>query len=103
MPTWFPQEGDDTGDKPSFYRTNWFHPVGREVRRVRSAVGVTDLTSFAKLQVSGPDAIPFIDYISANYVPKVSSYGTRISWSPNQLSFKLERFSSISIFFSLLH
>ena len=86
MPTWFPKEGDEAGDKPSFHRTNWFHPVGREVKLVRNAVGMTDLTSFAKLQVSGPDAVPFIDYISANYVPKVSSCGPRISRSTQPMS-----------------
>ena len=79
MPTWFPKEGDKAGDKPSFHRTNWFYPVGREVKLVRNAVGMTDLTSFAKLHVSGPDAVQFIDYISANYVPKVSNYEETIS------------------------
>ena len=55
-----------------FHRTNWFHAVGREVKFVRNTVSITDLTSFAKLMVTGPEAVPFIDYVSANFVPKVS-------------------------------
>ena len=58
--------------KPSFHRTNWFEPVGKECELVMNAVGVIDLTPFGKLEVSGVDAEHFMDHICANFVPKVS-------------------------------
>ena len=71
QPTWFVKAGDKGGYHPSYRRTNWFEPVGREVKAVMETAGVIDLTPFGKLQVSGPDASKFIDYICANTVPEV--------------------------------
>ena len=73
QPHWFAREGDDHGYKPSFRRTNWFEPVGREVDLVMKRAGVIDLTPFGKLEVKGPDAYSFIDTICANEVPKVGT------------------------------
>src|SRR5262249_2775607 len=41
-------------------------PVLREARAVRRAVGITDVSSLGKLDVSGPDAATFLDRIYAN-------------------------------------
>ncbi len=38
---------------------------------VMKGVGIIDVSPFAKLEVSGPDAATFIDHICANAVPKV--------------------------------
>ena len=72
QPNWFALPGDEAGYKPSYRRTNWFEPVGREVRHVMEHCGVIDLTPFGKLEISGPDAHAFIDQLCANNVPKVS-------------------------------
>jgi methylglutamate dehydrogenase subunit C len=45
--------------------TSW-GPVLAEARRVRSSVGVTDVSSLGKIDVSGPDAAIFLDRIYAN-------------------------------------
>jgi len=45
--------------------TSW-GPVLAEARRVRSAVGITDVSSLGKIDVSGPDAAVFLDRIYAN-------------------------------------
>ena len=39
---------------------------------VMTRAGIIDLTPFGKLEVSGPDAVKFVDYICANTVPQVS-------------------------------
>ncbi len=66
-PKWFSADG---GECYSFRRTNWFAPVAEECRAVRERVGVLDLSSFAKLEVTGYDAAAFLDSVVANRVPR---------------------------------
>ena len=51
---WFAAPGVE--ERYSFRRTNWFEPVAEECRAVRERVGVVDLSSFAKFDVTGRDA-----------------------------------------------
>lgn len=74
QPNWFSLPGDERGYKPSFRRTNWFEPVGRECAAVTNHVGVIDLTSYGKFDVSGKDASSFLDMMFANRLPEVSIY-----------------------------
>ncbi|XP_030598580.1 dimethylglycine dehydrogenase, mitochondrial [Archocentrus centrarchus] len=71
QPHWFYKPGDDIGYKPSFQRTNWFGPVGRECRLVMEKVGVIDLTPFGKFVVKGKDSHKLLDHLFANTMPKV--------------------------------
>ncbi|XP_005756053.1 dimethylglycine dehydrogenase, mitochondrial-like, partial [Pundamilia nyererei] len=56
---------------PSFQRTNWFGPVGRECKLVMEKVGVIDLTPFGKFIVKGKDSHKLLDRLFANTMPKV--------------------------------
>ena len=38
---------------------------------VMTKAGLIDLTTFGKIEVEGPDAKTFLDYVFANSVPKV--------------------------------
>jgi dimethylglycine dehydrogenase len=69
-PQWFAERTETPADEPSFRRSNWFEPVGREVRRVREAAGLIDLTSFSKFEVTGADAEAFLDRLVANRLPQ---------------------------------
>ena len=71
QPNWFALPGDEAGYKPSFRRTNWFEPVGREYDLVLNKVGIIDLTPFGKFEVKGKDASKFLDFMVANVLPKV--------------------------------
>ncbi|XP_059214556.1 dimethylglycine dehydrogenase, mitochondrial [Centropristis striata] len=71
QPHYFYKPGDDIGYKPSFRRTNWFAPVGRECKLVMDKVGVIDLTPFAKFMVKGKDSHKLLDRLFANTMPKV--------------------------------
>jgi methylglutamate dehydrogenase subunit C len=53
---WFPRAGE----------TDWFEPTCREVKAVRSAVGLCDVSTLGKIDVQGPDALEFIDRLYAN-------------------------------------
>ncbi|MEQ8664990.1 MAG: FAD-dependent oxidoreductase [Rhodospirillales bacterium] len=67
-PKWFSLDGapEDLG----FRRGTTFRTIGEECRAVRERVGVMDLSSFAKFEVSGPDAAALLDRLCANKLPK---------------------------------
>ena len=66
-PKWFDATGD--GERYAFRRTNWFEPVALECRAVSERVGLLDLSSFAKYEVTGADARTLLDRLAANRVP----------------------------------
>ncbi|MGQ0430133.1 MAG: GcvT family protein [Gammaproteobacteria bacterium] len=66
---WFAPAGVVGKDDWSFRRTNYFAHVGNECRRLRSSVGVIDLTPFTKHEVTGPGAEAWLDRLVANKVP----------------------------------
>ncbi|XP_069794365.1 dimethylglycine dehydrogenase, mitochondrial isoform X3 [Narcine bancroftii] len=71
QPHWFYKTGDDPGYRPSFRRTNWFEPVGRECEQVMKKVGVFDLTPFGKFSLKGKDSTKLLDRLIANVIPKL--------------------------------
>jgi dimethylglycine dehydrogenase len=71
VPLWFAPEGTEPVETPSFRRSNSHDPVGDECRAVRDGVGILDGSSFAKYEVSGPDAHAYLDYLFASRLPEV--------------------------------
>ncbi|GAB5460533.1 GcvT family protein [Hoeflea alexandrii] len=69
-PNWFAPEGMEPRDIPTMGRQNWFDAVGDEHRHVREKVGIFDQSSFAKYEVSGPDALAALSHVCANDVTK---------------------------------
>jgi dimethylglycine dehydrogenase len=64
---WF--DPNEQGETFSFKRSNWWEPVKAEALAVRRAVGLMDLSTFAKFEVRGQDAHAFLDRICANRLP----------------------------------
>ena len=52
----------------SFGRQNWFPYVAEEHRAAREAVALFDLSSFAKIEVTGADALPLLQRVCTNDV-----------------------------------
>ncbi|MCC0019168.1 MAG: FAD-dependent oxidoreductase [Hoeflea sp.] len=69
-PNWFAPEGMEPRDIPTMGRQNWFDAVGEEHRHVREKVGIFDQSSFAKYEVSGPDALAALSHICSNDVTR---------------------------------
>jgi glycine cleavage system T protein len=69
-PNWFAPKGVEPKDVYSMGRQNWFSAVGEEHRHVREAVGIFDQSSFAKYEMTGPDALKALDWICANDIGK---------------------------------
>ena len=62
--------GEKPREKWSFRRSNYFRFVGEEARHVHEAVGLQDMSAFAKYEVSGPGAEAFLDRLVANRLPQ---------------------------------
>ncbi|MGB3714245.1 MAG: FAD-dependent oxidoreductase [Candidatus Promineifilaceae bacterium] len=67
-PKWFSLDGRE--EEYGFRRNNVFDIVAAECQAVRERVGVRDLSSFAKYDVSGPDAETFLNRMLANRVAR---------------------------------
>jgi sarcosine oxidase subunit alpha len=55
-PSYFPKPGE----------THWRQSCDREVAMVRKAVGVVDVSTLGKIDIQGPDATAFLDFVYAN-------------------------------------
>lgn len=65
---WYDTRGE--GDAFSYKRVpHIFAAVAEECRAVRERVGLMDLSTFSKFEVTGPDAFTFLNRITANRVP----------------------------------
>ncbi len=69
-PNWFAPAGAPAQDVYSMGRQNWFDAVGAEHAHVRQAVGVFDQSSFAKYEVTGPEAAAALDHVCAGDILK---------------------------------
>ncbi|MDE2915021.1 MAG: FAD-dependent oxidoreductase [Paracoccaceae bacterium] len=68
-PRWFARGPVPPVDRYSFRRNCIHDIVGDECRAVQHASGLMDITAFAKVLVSGPDAAGFIDRLVPNRLP----------------------------------
>ncbi len=66
---WFATDGMAQEDHWSFRRSRWFEGIRKEALHLNRAVGLLDLTAFAKCRISGPGAEAFLDYMVANRLP----------------------------------
>ena len=63
-------EGEPTYETPSFRRSDAFEATAREVKAVRSSVGINEVQNFGKYNVTGPNARAWLDRIMAGRIPK---------------------------------
>lgn len=69
-PNWFAPPGVEPRDVYAMGRQNWFPHAGAEHALVREAVGIFDQSSFAKYEISGPDAASALEWICAANVAR---------------------------------
>ncbi len=65
---WFAPVGTPREYEYSFGRQNWFEPVGVECHAAREAVALFDLSTYAKFMVQGPEALSWLQRLSASDV-----------------------------------
>lgn len=78
-PNYFPPEGEDGYENPSWHRTNAFNHVKAECKHAMEKVGIIDLTRFAKTKIAGPGAKAWLNNMTCQKVPEVDG---RIALSP---------------------
>ncbi|MGB2497998.1 MAG: FAD-dependent oxidoreductase, partial [Planktomarina sp.] len=78
VPNYFAQAGEARYETPSFRRSNAWDAVKREVKAVRSAVGINEVHNFSKFSVSGPNTRAWLDRIMAGRIPQIG----RLSLTP---------------------
>ena len=54
----------------TFGKPDWFDQVGREVAVAHEAAGITELSSFGKIEISGPDALSCLEQICTNRIDR---------------------------------
>ena len=64
-PNWFARNGAEARYEYSYKRQNWFEFHAQEHRAVRESLGIFDMSSFGKFEISGPDAQQALHWISA--------------------------------------
>ncbi|MCP3688441.1 MAG: FAD-dependent oxidoreductase, partial [Gammaproteobacteria bacterium] len=62
---WFTRDGAKASYQYSYKRQNWFEFYRQEHLAVRESLGLFDMSSFAKFEVSGPDSQSALQYICA--------------------------------------
>lgn len=78
VPNYFAQGDEPNHETPSFRRSDAFDATAREVRAVRTAVGINEVQNFGKYLVSGSGARDWLDRIMAGRIPQQG----RIALSP---------------------
>jgi dimethylglycine dehydrogenase len=68
VPLWFAPEG--VSDEFSWRRSTDFEHVAEEVRTVRAAVGLSEISNFAKYRVTGSGAEPWLDRLLPCKLPR---------------------------------
>jgi len=69
-PLWFAPSEEEAHDVISFHRSNDFEHVGAEVKNVRENVGITEISNFAKYEVTGEGAEAWLSHIMTNTMPR---------------------------------
>lgn len=69
-PRWFAKNGMAQHDVYSFKRNELHEVLAAEVKGVREAAGIMDISAFTKVEVSGVDAEGFLEGLIANRLPK---------------------------------
>jgi dimethylglycine dehydrogenase len=67
---WFAPAGADPIEEVTFRRSNAFAHVREECRAVREAVGLIEISSFAKYRVTGAQAEVWLSHLLANHMPR---------------------------------
>ena len=68
IPLYFAPAGFE--ERPTLKRSNAFDIVGAECRMVREDVGLLDIASFSRYEVTGPEAQSWLDWMTVSRLPK---------------------------------
>ncbi|MEQ9490832.1 MAG: FAD-dependent oxidoreductase [Alphaproteobacteria bacterium] len=67
---WYAPEGMEPVENITFLRSNAFPVIKAETKNVRENVGVCDISSFAKYEITGPNAESWLSHMVAAKIPR---------------------------------
>ena len=67
-PNWFANPGQEAKYEYSYKKPNWFENTKQEHMAMREGVGIYDMSSFGKFEVTGPAAAKNLQYICAGNI-----------------------------------
>jgi dimethylglycine dehydrogenase len=67
---WFAPNKEETNENVTFYRSNAHDIVAQECKAVREGVGLMEISTYAKYEVTGPDAETWLSRVLANRMPQ---------------------------------
>jgi dimethylglycine dehydrogenase len=67
---WFAPSKEQASEEVTFYRSNAHDIVAQECRAVREGVGLMEISTYAKYEVTGPDAETWLSRVLANRMPQ---------------------------------
>ena len=68
-PLWFAPDAQSAHDILSFHHSNDFEQIAAEVAAVRGSVGITEISNFAKYEITGTGAMAWLDHLMCNAMP----------------------------------
>ena len=68
-PLWFAKPEQTAKDSLSFRQPNWWQNVIDESLKIRSEAGLFEFSAMAKFEVTGNDALAWLNYVLANRMP----------------------------------
>ena len=77
-PLWFAPSAAEAKEEITFHRSNAHPYVGAECQAVRQGVGLLEISSYGKFEVTGPGTEEWLSYVMANRVPQAG----RIALTP---------------------
>lgn len=69
-PLWYAGPNEKPEDVISFRRSNDFEPIKRECKAVRQSVGITEISNFAKYEITGNGAEAWLSSMMTNKMPR---------------------------------
>lgn len=83
-PFWYATGGVPQEHIHAFRRSELHEVLRAEIEGLRAHAGIADLSAFAKIEVSGPDVVTYLERISSNKLPKkVGSVSLTYLVNPN--------------------
>ena len=69
-PLWFAPSQEEAHDVLSFHHSNDFEHIKAEVNAVTESVGITEISNFAKYEITGSGAEGFLNHLMTNKMPR---------------------------------
>ena len=70
VPNYFAKGNEPDFETPSFRRSNAWSAIAREVKAVRSSVGINEVHNFSKFLITGQNSRTWLDRIMAGRIPE---------------------------------